>query len=43
MLEITMGMSEMFESAEPTWNIVMYIPSADFSWWWDVKAALVLC
>jgi len=43
MLEFTMGMGEMFEPAEPTWNTVMYIPSADFSWWWDVKAALVLC
>lgn len=33
MLELTMGIGEMFEPAEPTWNIVMYMPSADFSWW----------
>ena len=41
MLEFTMGMGEMFEPAELAWNIVMCVPSADFSWWWDVKAALV--
>ena len=42
-IELTIGITEMLEPAELTWNIGMYIPSADFTWWWDVKATLVSC